>query len=198
VATTRLFTVLVFAILSWAARGADAPVLATLTPPGETIAPGDLFRTTRMYGAWSLNCEIQLSTKNHICAVEQGILVDRRLGVNWSIALGADKQPLLVIWIANAKGESEIKVSAGELALIRKPTSCDPAGCQLIISFDAPLQAAVFQQQSITFQVTSGGHDITLVGVVDGLSDALIAAREDPIGLRTLAAPTAAGDGQRK
>jgi invasion protein IalB len=198
VARTRLFTILLFAFLPWAAYAADAPVLATLMPPGMAIARGDLLRTTRVYGAWSLNCEIQISTENHICAVEQGILFDGRPGLNWSLALGSDNQPVLVIWIAEAKEENEIKVSAGELALVRKPTSCDQMGCQVLMSFDASLQAAVFKQKNITFQVTSAGKEITAAGVIDGLSDALIAAAEDPIGLKALAAPPADDDDQPK
>jgi invasion protein IalB len=182
----RLIALLWLAVLPLAAAAADAPQLATLTPPGATIAPGDLLRTSRMYGAWSLNCEILLSSKNHLCPVEQGILFDGKRGLNWSIALATDNQPVLVVWIAEATGESEIKISVGELALVRKPTRCDPMGCQVIISFDAPLQAAVFKQKNIVFQLNFAGKDISVAGVVDGLGDALTAAKDDPVGLRAL------------
>jgi invasion protein IalB len=194
----RICAVLLVGFLSYAARAAEAPVLATLTPPGKTIAPGDLLRTSRLYGAWSLNCEIQLSTKNHICAVEQGILFDGRRGLNWSIALDANKQPVLVIWMAQATSDSEIKVSAGELALVRKPSICDAMGCQVIIPFEAPLQTAVFKQKNIVFQLNFAGKDMTVSGVVDGLSDALVAAKDDPVGLRAVVGPSARRDNSEK
>jgi invasion protein IalB len=192
----RLIAVLLFGLLPFAAEAADAPVLATLTPPGKVIAPGDLLRTTRMYGGWSLNCEILLSNKTHLCAVEQGILFDGRRGLNWSIALAADNQPVLVVWIAQATSESETKISVGELALVRKPTICDPMGCQVIIPFDAPLQAAVFKQKNIVFQLNFAGKDITVAGVVDGLGEALTAAKDDPVGLRAFM-PSRAADAEK-
>jgi invasion protein IalB len=141
-----------------------------------------------MYGAWSLNCEILLSTKNHLCAVEQGILVDGRRALNWSIALGADNQPVLVAWMAQATSQSEIKITLGELGLVRKPTTCDPMGCEIILPFDAPLQAAVFSQNNIVFEFNFAGKDVRVAGVVDGLSVALAAAKDDPVGLRAFIA----------
>ncbi len=184
-----------------AAGADDGPVeraqLATITAPGEAIAQGDILRTTRLFPNWNLNCEVQLSKAHHLCAVEQTVLDQQGAALlTWSIGVGATGRPVLAFRTApTIDRDYGIHLGIGilSLALPVHDSDCNPRGCLFAIAFDDTLRGAMAAQPSVRFVLKRAGTELAADGPLAGMSDALNAARVDPVGLHALEQPCRAG-----
>lgn len=170
--------------------------LATVSAAGEAVAPGDILRTTRMFGHWNLNCEVLLSKRHHLCAVEQSVADAAGVPLlSWSIALGADGTPALAIRTApdidKAFGVHMLLGSMSKTVTFA-PAECDVRACLVIIPFDQALRALVSTVPAVRFVVRRADNELVVDGPVAGMSEALTAAREDPIGLLAASQPVTA------
>lgn len=167
---------------------ATAPIrIAALAADGTAVSPGDLLRTARTFPNWSLNCEVLLSTGKHLCTAElRAIDPQGRQILSWSFALAADNTPIIVV-----KVPADIVQAYGVLMMMGADTKffyptradCGPFECVQITALDDNLRNMIASQKQVTFSFMRGKEIFRIDAPLQGLSDALDAARRDPVGL---------------
>jgi invasion protein IalB len=160
---------------------------ASLSEDGKPIPPGDLLRTTRTFPNWNLNCEVLLSQGKHICTAElRAIDPQGRQILSWSFALSADNTPIIVV-----KVPADIVQSYGVLMLMGADTKffvptradCNPMECVQVALLDDNLRNMIASQKQVTFSFMRAKEIFRIDAPLAGLSEALDAARRDPVGL---------------
>jgi hypothetical protein len=189
---------LVGAILLLVASGihASAQVKATESKPlqiasllneGQAADAGDILRTTRMFPNWNLNCEVLLSMGKHLCAVEtRSVDAGGRQLLSWSIALSKSGDPIMVFRMpGDADRPYGLRMSIGAFTTILtpQPGDCSAVECRMIAPFETPLRTLIASQQMVTFTLSRAGQLLKIDAPLAGMSEALAAARRDPIGL---------------
>lgn len=169
--------------------------VASLVEPGEIADPGDILRTTRMFPNWNLNCEVLLSQGKHLCAVELRS-VDRSGAqiLSWSIALSASGEPIMVLRMPSDIDRAyglRMTIGAFTTVLQPQPSDCSPSDCRMVAPFETPLRSLMVSQSKVSFTLTRGGQTLKVDAPLDGMAEALDAARRDPIGLLATQKPKA-------
>ena len=161
-----------------------------LLPEGQAIAAGDLLRTTRVFPNWNLNCEVVVSQRRHICAVEtRSVDTKGRDLFAWTIALSTDNVPIMIFKLpARMEQAYGLRMSIGAFVttFIPKAADCSVSECRIVVPFDAALRSLAASQDKIAFSLTLDGGVSQILAPLAGLSDALEMARRDPIGLVAL------------
>lgn len=185
---------LLFALAMLAATAAQAQLtyvpplkIASLIEPGKAIPPGDLLRTARSFPNWTLNCEVLLSQAKHLCAAElRAVDGQGRQILSWSFALAADNRPIIVV-----KVPADVSQSYGVLMLMGPDTKffnptradCGAFECTEVAVLDDSLRNMIASQKQVTFSFMRGKEIFRIDAPLEGLSQALDAARRDPVGL---------------
>jgi invasion protein IalB len=161
--------------------------IASLVDDGQVVDPGDVLRTTRMYPNWNLNCEVLLSQGKHLCAVEmRSVDVKGNQVLSWSIALSKAGDPIMIFRIPGDADRSfglRISIGAFTTILLPQPGDCSASECRMIAPFETPLRTLMVSQEKVTFGLSRAGQALKIEAPLTGMSEALAAARRDPIGL---------------
>ena len=161
-----------------------------LLPDGQAVAAGDLLRTTRVFPNWNLNCEVVVSQRRHICAVETRSLDAKGRDLfAWTIALSTDNVPIMIFKLPARMDQAyglRMSIGAFVTTFIPKVGDCTVGECRIVVPFDAALRSLAASQDKIAFSLVLDGGTSQILAPLAGLSDALEMARRDPIGLVAL------------
>lgn len=158
--------------------------LASVTQPGETLAPGDLMQISRAFDAWTMTCDFRLSTNRRVCSVQQSITSNSG-GLIWRVSLDASLNPLLILVIPDAADlDQGVKLSLGsvERVLRRDQWRCLSKMCVAALPYDATMNAAVASQQVIPISYKIAQTPVNLEAPMKGFTAALDAIAKDPLG----------------
>jgi invasion protein IalB len=160
---------------------------AGLADDAKAISSGDLLHTTRVFRNWNLNCEVLLSQARHICSTElRAVDSQGRSLLSWTFALASDSTPIIIVRVP-----ADINSSYGVLMLMGSETKfftptradCASSECVQMAVLDDELRTMIASQRQVTFSFMRGKEIFRIDAPLKGLSDALEAARRDPIGL---------------
>ena len=161
--------------------------IASLVGEGETVAAGDILRTTRIFPNWNLNCEVLLSQGKHLCAVElRSVDAKGQQILAWSIALSSSGDPIMILrFPSDADRTYGLRMTIGAFTTVvtPQPQDCSPSECRMIAPFETPLRALMGAQAKVVFTLTREGQTLKIDAPLAGMAEALDAARRDPIGL---------------
>jgi len=190
--------------------GAKAPVsqpsdvVSTLRPaslfkPGETIAQGDLVAVSRLFGDWTMHCEMRLSTNRKICAIEQPVTGEGG-GLVWRITESETGSLIVLLSLpTDMLPEQGLHLNFLDLekTIARRHWQCSGAACLAVLPFDGIVQAAIRQAAEIGFTYTAHADDgqeriVHLSAHMNGFAEALQAIRDNPFGQQA-AQPASSG-----
>ena len=127
-------------------------------------------RSQRVFGSWTLACEVLLSRGTRACALWQPVGQGAR-ALEWKVELTASLRPVVVVDGPLAMASGLTAYVSG--AAVRMPgPACDASGCTVAMPLGGRIEAALASGGALTFAFSEGRSRVTADASGDGFPQA--------------------------